>query len=77
MKVECPVCGEEFELDTNEFDEGDAMECPQCGAELTVMKKNAKYYVDPADSEDYDEVEATNEEEENTYEDTGSSGEFE
>gem|GEM_PF-2489391 len=76
MKVECPVCGEEFELDTGEYDEGDAMECPQCGAELTVMKKNAKYYVEQAESEDYDDVEKTNDDDE-VIEDTGGSAEFE
>lgn len=77
MKVECPVCGEEFELDTNEFDEGDAMECPQCGAELTVMKKNAKYFVEQADSEEYDEKETSSDDEE-SYEESGTSNsEFE
>ena len=42
MKVKCPDCTEAFDLSVNEYDEGDALECPECKTELTVVVKRGK-----------------------------------
>ncbi|MFH1696539.1 MAG: hypothetical protein ABH854_01360 [Candidatus Diapherotrites archaeon] len=42
MKVKCPDCKELFELDINEHDEGDAVECPECYIECTVVVRGGK-----------------------------------
>ncbi len=47
----CPEC--EFdEIDTEDFEEGDLMSCPECGKSLVV---NAAGDVDMTDDEDEDE----------------------
>ena len=38
-KVVCPGCGEAFDLDIELFEEGDSLECPECGSELVVARK--------------------------------------
>ena len=43
MKVKCPECHEEFELDNNEYDEHDRVECPECSADLLVKVKGGKF----------------------------------
>ena len=35
-KVRCPDCNERFEIELNEFDEGDLLNCPECNLELVV-----------------------------------------
>jgi len=44
-RVVCPGCGEAFNLDTELFEEGDSLECPECGAELVVARKGNKLTV--------------------------------
>ncbi len=36
LKVRCPDCKYRFEIDENEYDEGDYLNCPDCNLELTV-----------------------------------------
>jgi len=45
MKVTCPRCGKKFELEPEIYEEGDTVECPECGAELSVVKKGRKITV--------------------------------
>lgn len=45
MKVKCPSCEESFELDVNEYDEGDAVDCPECGIALAVEVSGGKLKV--------------------------------
>lgn len=65
MKVKCPGCTEAFDLSVNEHEEGDALECPECGTELTVIVKNGKLGV-MGEKEKYysDELDGLEEEEE-------------
>ena len=35
-KVRCPDCKEKFEIELEEFDEGDLLNCPECNLELIV-----------------------------------------
>ena len=55
--VTCPVCDAELDLEEDELDEGDLLNCDECGAELRVVG------VDPL------ELEAVEEEEEDEFED--------
>ncbi len=36
MAVACPVCHEKIDVDEDELDEGDAVTCDECGADLRV-----------------------------------------
>ncbi len=42
MKVQCPKCQGNFELDAELHEEGDSVECSSCGTELFVVKKGKK-----------------------------------
>ena len=53
MKVTCPECNEKFDLDANEYDQGDSAECPECSAELIVFVKKGKLGVKTPKSEYY------------------------
>ena len=35
-KVRCPDCKGRFEIDLEEFDEGDLLNCPECNLELII-----------------------------------------
>lgn len=37
VKVNCPVCENEFDLDTAGLNVGDIVECPVCGATLEMV----------------------------------------
>ncbi|MBU1120578.1 MAG: zinc-ribbon domain-containing protein [archaeon] len=59
MKVVCPRCGEDFEVDSELYEEGDSVECPGCGIELSVVRKGKKLCVvdslEEVPEEDYEE----------------------
>lgn len=42
MKAKCPECSEEIEVDKNEVEENDPLECPECFAQLIVKIKGGK-----------------------------------
>ncbi|MDO8634334.1 MAG: hypothetical protein Q7K34_03515 [archaeon] len=42
MKVKCPECDEQIEVDKNEVDENDTVECSECGEESIVKIKKGK-----------------------------------
>lgn len=58
LNVTCPECEEKFDLDKNEYDEGDAVECPECGLNLKVRVKKGKFKLatSKADIHEFDEV---------------------
>jgi len=59
-KVRCPDCGEKFEIELMEFDEGDLVNCPECNLELIVEVNEGKAKLRTArekalDETDYDQ----------------------
>jgi hypothetical protein len=64
----CPEC--EFdEIDTEEFDEGDTLSCPECGKSLVVMASDELEVADADDDLDDDDLEDEDEEEEDDDDD--------
>ena len=58
----CPEC--EFdEIDTEDYDEGDTLSCPECGKNLVVMGSDEVELADD-DEDDLDDDEELEEEEE-------------
>jgi DNA-directed RNA polymerase subunit RPC12/RpoP len=55
MKVVCPDCKEPFDISPNEYDEGDDVECPECGMALIVEVKNGRLAVITEKAKYYDE----------------------
>ena len=54
----CPEC--EFdEIDTEDFEEGDTLSCPECGKNLVLLGNDE---VDVADDDDDDDLEDDDEE---------------
>jgi alpha-aminoadipate carrier protein LysW len=51
MPVACPVCDAAIDVDEDELDEGDAVTCDECGANLRVAG------VDPLELESLEEDE--------------------
>ncbi len=41
-KVRCPDCGEKFEIDLEDYDAGDLLNCPECNLELVVEVKEGR-----------------------------------
>ncbi|MFA5357704.1 MAG: hypothetical protein WC308_02170 [archaeon] len=39
LKKLCPDCKTAFEIDLGEFGEGDAVNCPECNLEFTIICK--------------------------------------
>jgi len=55
MKVKCPKCQNDFDLDVELYEEGDAVECPSCGIESFVTRKGKKLtIVETFEEEDED-----------------------
>lgn len=55
MKVKCPNCKEHFNLNMNQYEEGDSMECPECSEQLMVIVKNGKLAVETENAKYYEE----------------------
>ena len=59
----CPEC--EFdEIDTDDFEEGDSLSCPECGKNLVVVGNDEVDFADDDDEDEDDEDEDLEEEEE-------------
>jgi ssDNA-binding Zn-finger/Zn-ribbon topoisomerase 1 len=43
MKVICPECKEDLDIDKNEYDEGDTVDCPECNESLKIKVKKGKF----------------------------------
>jgi alpha-aminoadipate/glutamate carrier protein LysW len=64
----CPEC--EFdEIDTEDYDEGDTLSCPECGKSLVVMGNDELEVADEDDDDLDDDEELEEEEEEDVDED--------
>ena len=56
--VNCPLCNEAMDVDEEDLDEGDALICEQCGANLSVSSVSPlELTADDEDDEDYEEDE--------------------
>lgn len=56
--VNCPSCDAVMDVDVEDLDEGDALSCDECGANLSVAS------LDPLELESLDEEEEDEEEDE-------------
>ena len=64
----CPEC-EYDEIDTEDFEEGDTLSCPECGKNLVLVGNDELDFVDDDDDDDDLEDEDEVEEEEDADED--------
>jgi alpha-aminoadipate carrier protein LysW len=69
--VKCPVCDGAIEIEEDEVEEGDAISCDECGAELQVTGLNPLEVeaVEEADEDDDEDEDDFLEEEEEEDED--------
>jgi hypothetical protein len=64
----CPEC--EFdEIDTEDFEEGDTLSCPECGKNLVLVGADELDVADDDDDEDLDDDEDIEEEEDEDEDD--------
>ncbi len=54
-KFRCPDCKQSFDLEIEEYDEGDFLNCPECNLELVVEIKAGKPKLKIAKEKDIDE----------------------
>ena len=68
--VTCPVCDSEIDVEETDVDEGDALSCDECGADLRVVGTNPLEIesADDEDDEDEDEDDSHDEEDEDAEE---------
>jgi len=64
----CPEC-EYDEIDTEDFEEGDTLSCPECGKNLVLHGNDELDFVDDDDEDLEDEDDDVEEEEEDADED--------
>ncbi len=43
MKAVCPACREEFDVDKNTHEEGDLVDCPECGESCVIAVRKGKF----------------------------------
>ncbi len=55
MKVKCPDCKEGFDLSLNDYEEEDAVQCPECSIDLVVKVKEGKFKLVTEKEKYYDE----------------------
>jgi hypothetical protein len=64
----CPEC--EFdEIDTEDYDEGDTLSCPECGKNLVVMGSDEVELADDDDDDDLDDDDLEEDEEDDDEDD--------
>ena len=64
----CPEC-EYDEIDTEDFEEGDTLSCPECGKQLTFLGNDELDSVDDDDDDDLEDEEDDVEEDDDADED--------
>lgn len=70
--VNCPDCNAAIDVDEDELDEGDVLECEECGVTLRVLSLDPlelEADSDDDDLDDEDEDEDEDDEDEEDYED--------
>lgn len=58
-KMRCPDCKQRFEIELEDLDEGDAINCPECNLELVVEVSEGKTKLRIAKEKGIDEDEET------------------
>lgn len=64
----CPECDFD-EIDTEEFEEGDTLSCPECGKNLVLTGADEVDFVDDEDDDDLDDDEEELDEDEEDEDD--------
>ena len=64
----CPECDFD-EIDTEDYDEGDTLSCPECGKSLVVMGSDELEAADDEDDDVDDDLEEDDEDEDDVDED--------
>lgn len=59
MAVVCPECDNPLKIDADEVEEGETVQCDECGIDLEIIS-NDPLEVAPVDGEGYDEEEGDN-----------------
>ena len=59
----CPECDYD-EIDTEDFEEGDKLSCPECGKNLVLVGPDELDFVDDDDDEEDEDLEEEEEDEE-------------
>jgi DNA-directed RNA polymerase subunit RPC12/RpoP len=54
MKVRCPDCEIKIDVDVNEYEEEDFLDCPECSASLIVKVRSGRFVLVP-EREKYDD----------------------
>ncbi|MCX6801215.1 MAG: hypothetical protein NTZ73_03425 [Candidatus Diapherotrites archaeon] len=69
MKKVCPDCKVPFEVDFEEFGEGDAVTCPECNLEFTIIcKEPGKFKLIESKALEMEEMEEESGEDNEDYE---------
>jgi len=50
----CPICDAEIQGGSEDFEEGEVVECPECGLELEVSNGDG-FELDPFEDDDFDD----------------------
>ena len=53
-KFKCPDCKEKFDLDTDDYEHGDYLSCPECNLELIVELQGERFKLKTAKEHDID-----------------------
>lgn len=64
----CPECDYD-EIDTEDYEEGDTLSCPECGKSLVMIGPDEVDFADGDEDEDEDDLDDEEEEEEEDVED--------
>lgn len=64
--VICPVCDAEIDLAEDELEEGDALSCDECGAELRVVGVDP-LELEPVEEEEEEDLDYEEDEEESDW----------
>jgi len=67
--VRCPECGAEIDVDEDEVEEGEILNCAECEVELEVTQVHPVHLILISDDDDEDEEEADDEAEDDEEED--------
>lgn len=54
MSVVCPECDNPIDIDTDDVEEGETVECQECGTELEIVSTDP-LEIAPVESEGYDD----------------------